>query len=234
MKCPADWESETGLKDFDYGPVEHNWYYAFAREAVAEEEGLICDIVDDILIDDDDPELPELVKNAEFRRPRVVERYFREGGRLAGLEFITASKFGKHFIAKMGRREIIRRIDQGPSLFFKDHNENDLQQAFWLWFLDFFYFCNSLYEYREILSDDRLIDHPRYRFWQSFLDDHSIRICFDVNGPVGASAGQETNFICFDVHMDAKRVHAYPVTGAEASKVMGEGNVVVTSTFLRS
>jgi len=168
MKCPVDWESETGLKDFDYGPVEHGWYYAFAKEAVAEEQGLICDIVDDVLIDEDDPELPELVKNAEFRRLRAVERYNRNGGRLAGFQFIIASKLGKHFIGNLDRGAITHRTRQGPSLFFKDYNETDLQQAFWLWFFDFFYFCNSLYEYREILSEDRSIDHPRYGFWQSF------------------------------------------------------------------
>lgn len=155
MKCPVDWENETGLKDFDYGPVEHGWYYAFIKEAVEEEEGLICDIVDDVLIDEDDPELPELVKNAELRRPRAIEGYKRNGARLAGFQFVVASKIGKHFVGKLDRGTITRRTQQGPSLFFKDYNATDLRLAFWFWFFDFFYFCTSLYEYREILSEDR-------------------------------------------------------------------------------
>jgi hypothetical protein len=161
-----------------------------------------------------------------------VQRYNRNGARLAGLQFVIASKLGKHFIGRLDGAAIIHQTRHGPSLFFKDYNETDLRQAFWFWFFDFFYFCTSLYEYREILSKDRSIDHPRYEFWQSFLHNHSIRICFDVNGAVGASAGQETNFICFDVHIDAKVVHAYPVSAAEAVQMMGEGNIVISPFLL--
>jgi len=61
--------------------------------------------------------------------------------------------------------------------------------------------------------------------------EHQRRVCADVAGVIGAVDGSETSFIYFDIHLDTKAVHAYPISGDEASAIMdGE---IETANFLR-
>jgi hypothetical protein len=223
--CPVDWENETGLADCDFGPLEYNWYYMLRQRAINEYE-IIYNNIDEILLNENDEELGNLVKNAALRRPAAMKDYSYQAGRLSGLKFMTASERGKHFLPGARRPAVVRATATGPSLFFKDYGASDLREAFWLWFLMFFDFCGSFMEYRELLSPEcSPPKHPRHQVWQNFLQEHQVRICFDTVASIGASAGEETHYVCFDVHVAAKTAHAYPVTRDEAVTIMGDGNI---------
>jgi hypothetical protein len=45
--------------------------------------------------------------------------------------------------------------------------------------------------------------------------------------PVGACDGELTSFLCYDIHIDAKIVHCYPVSEADAKRIMDGGEIVV-------
>jgi hypothetical protein len=234
LSCPVDWEQETGLGIFSYEPLEWDWHAAFAAQAVSGQELWLIERLirygNLLELDEDDEELPQLMKNIELRLPYAIEAYKKRAGRLAGLTFIRPSEHGKHFVLNANRKEVILQSRGGPSLFFKNYFSDDLKVEFWLWFLGFFDFIDSDESYRITVSGEG-DDYSRARVWNDFMCEHQRRVCADVAGVIGAVDGSETSFICFDIHLDTKAVHAYPISGDEASAIMdGE---IETANFLR-
>jgi hypothetical protein len=110
----------------------------------------------------------------------------------------------------------------------ENYDSERLKSAFWAWFAAFFEGTTTELEYCRLLEEDC----PEYNttagvLWRRFLNEHHLRISMNTLRPVGASGGQLTSFICYDVHLGSKIVHCYPVTGIEAVDIMGEGELVI-------
>jgi hypothetical protein len=56
MACPVDWENETGLVDWDFGPLEYNWEYILRKHAINESD-IRYNRVAKTLLDENDKEL---------------------------------------------------------------------------------------------------------------------------------------------------------------------------------
>jgi hypothetical protein len=67
---------------------------------------------------------------------------------------------------------------------------------------------------------------PEAQLWRRFLSESRVRICMDALKPVGASNGELTSFICYDVNIDSKTVHCFPVSEADAKTIMGDSAVL--------
>jgi hypothetical protein len=126
MACPVDWENETGLVDWDFGPLEYNWEYILRQHAINESD-ISYNRVAETLLDENDKELGYLVKNVNLRRAVAVKDYARQAGRLSGLRFVTASERGKHFLYGADRAAVVRNTASSRSLFFKNYGASELK-----------------------------------------------------------------------------------------------------------
>lgn len=194
---------------------------------------------DDLLDDTGDTyELDQLLSNLGLRRDDAVKLYMTRAGRLAGLAFLTPAEHGKHFRATVPREEVAVRSKEGPSLFWVNYSSEQLKSTFWVWFQmyfdsmladesgNFFIYPMIVYD-RVIKPGEDLYNTPVGKLWQKFLSHTSLRICMDTLQPVGACDGDLTSFLCYDIHIDAKTAHCYPVSETEAQRIMEGGEVVI-------
>jgi hypothetical protein len=56
--------------------------------------------------------------------------------------------------------------------------------------------------------------------WEKLMNDTVSRIAFRCNGPIGASGGEPTDFICFELDAATPIVHGYPITEDQAMKIL--------------
>jgi len=225
--CPVNWEQET-KQNSSPNILQFDWHYALLKNAVRPQ-----DIVLDPEQDEswrEDPELTIIVDTLKQVQEEAKELYDNRAGRLCGLHFLTPSKQGKHFVPNLSETEMLKRTRDGrPSLFFRDHNCDDLRFAFWQWFFVFFDVV-TFDEYEEIIQPGTaLFGSPRGRQWDRFLrnpNGPTWRICFENSQAVGASKGKLTPFLCFEIHLDNRVVHSYPITQEEASTMMGRDGVL--------
>jgi hypothetical protein len=69
------------------------------------------------------------------------------------------------------------------------------------------------------------------RLWHKLLTATHLRIVIDTMKPVGASRGEMTTLICYDLHLDSKIVHCYPVSPADAAGIMEGGDALLDDSF---
>lgn len=226
--CPINWEQETRQH---WGPnvLEFDWHYALLRNAVRPEDIVLAPEDDELWRDD--PDLAIIVPTLRDVREKATKMYYSRAGRLRGLHFLKPSEYGngKHFVPNLSEAKILERTSNGPSLFFRNYNHDDLRFAFWQWFFAFFDVVSSFDDYEEIVQPGTtLYGSPRGRQWDLFLrnpEGPAWRICLENSQVVGASKGKLTPFLCFEIHLDNRTVHGYPITQAEASTTMGRDGV---------
>ena len=68
--------------------------------------------------------------------------------------------------------------------------------------------------------------------WDKLLNDDNSRIAFRCTGPIGASDGAATEYICFELDATTPIVHGYPVTQGEAHRIH-DGSPVTMINELR-
>jgi len=68
---------------------------------------------------------------------------------------------------------------------------------------------------------------PLGKLWQKFLTIPNLRIAMNTANPIGASEGDPTSFLCYDIHIDARLAHAFPVSEAKAHQIMEDGEVQI-------
>lgn len=61
------------------------------------------------------------------------------------------------------------------------------------------------------------------------MTDDNSRIAFRRSGPIGATGGVPTDFICFELDAATPIVHGYPITEDEALKILNESPVMLTN-----
>ena len=239
MKCPVNWEIETLTEDWEWSILHLDWLHCL-EERVAEGADIPVtpEEYDDLLEDADTYELDHLISNLRLRRSQAVELYLRRAGRLAGLSFLTPAEHGKHFRATVRKDEVAERSNGGPSLFWMNYSGTDLKSTFWIWFRMFFdsvlaeesdnFFLHPTIVYDRVNDpNEKLYDTPAGRLWQKFLTLTNLRICMNTLRPVGACEGNLTSFLCYDIHIDAKVAHCYPVSEGEAHQIMDGGEIVI-------
>lgn len=243
MECPVNWDAETLEENWEWSTLHLDWLYCL-RERVAEgtDVPVTPEDYDELFEDTDDTyELDQLLINLRIRRPEAVELYMKRGGRLSGLTFMTPAEHGKHFRATVPKEQVAERSKDGPSLFWVNYSSEQLKSTFWVWFQMYFdsvlvdessnFFVSPMIVYGQINDSDNEPDKDLYhtpvgKLWQKFLNDTNLRICMNTLQPVGACNGKLSSFLCYDIHIDAKTVHCYPVSEAEAERIMEGGEVV--------
>jgi hypothetical protein len=219
LACPIDWAAVSGVPDLQPRWLLLDWYACLMEVAVSlDEEAVINDMAEfgGLVISDENDE--DTVKNIEWRMPEVRRLYAERSERLSYLEFLPPSHDGKHFKPGLSKDEVVRKTQSGPSLFFEDHPAAELKKAFWIWFDGFFWTSMSLGDFMKLASEE----HPEYLFdlWKRFGGNHQLRIAMNMRTEIGGSDGGVTSRICFDLHLDARKVHAYPVSEEDAADIM--------------
>jgi len=165
----------------------------------------------------EEPEqLRALVLNLGDRWPLAVELYMKRAGHLSGLHFMTPAEHGKHFVPSIGEDEIIRRSTHWPSLFLQDYGSARLQATFWGWLSMYFDAIKTPAEYMMFMDlESTSYESPEAQLWRRFV----------------ASDGESSRFLCYDIHIDSKTVHCYPVTEAEAKRILGDAKILIYDGF---
>jgi hypothetical protein len=225
MACPTDWETETGRHDWHASVLEFDWQRTLTRYAVrAEELEFDADLID---LFGDEPEPDIVIENLKLGHSQAKDAYDEQAGRLKGLVFQTPSEYGKHFVPNLDRTKTLSRTRKSHSLFFKNYSSAELKTVFWTWFFQFFDPVALLEDYEDLVTPDtNRYRSPQGRFWQKFLHSHHLRVCMEVRSLIGACEGEETPFVCFEVHIGSKTVHGYPISRTEALEMMGDGGIV--------
>lgn len=225
--CPIDWEQVTN-QHWGTSVLQFDWQHALQKNAVRPE-----DIELDLETDDSwrgNPDLPIIVQTLRRVREDAKKMYATRAGRLGGLQFLTPSEHGngKHFVPNLSEAQILERTRNGrPSLFFRNYRRDDLGSAFWQWFLYFFEEIASLGDYEEMIQPGTTpYNGLRGQQWHQFISEPKLRVCFENSQSVGASEGELTPFLCFEIHFANKTVHSYPVTQQQALDIMGRGGIV--------
>jgi hypothetical protein len=227
MKCPIDWKLQTLMEDWDWSLMELDWRYCLA-EKVHERTDLPFNDFEYSLIEEDPGERDHLIEMLELRRPEAKELYLERAGRLNGLRFQSPRENGKHFKPWLKREDIPGATKDGPSLFWEDYSGGRLQGAFWTWFRMFFDFIPDNWRYMRLTDpQEDLYQSPVGTIWRRFLNEPSLRIAMDTLQPLGASDGELTHFVCYDIHIGAKTAHCFPVPEAKAKEIMGDASLLI-------
>ena len=223
MKCPVDWEKKLDFDGWQLSLPQLDWYYSFAQRAVdpTDISLYLCDF--DVISENDD-QLKRLKRNLYDRRSAAVTLYMTRAGRLHGIRFMTPSEHGKHYAAGMTEENALQESSRkGISFFFKNCNGSALERGFWNWLCLEFQNVNNYEEYEEFLDPkEKRFQSPQAALWQRLLSETCLRICMNTPAPVGACDGRPTSFLCYDLHIDNRIAHCFPISEAEAERIMGD------------
>ncbi len=221
VKCPLEWEKKFGSENWRVSLPQLDWYYSFAQHAVDRSE-LPFDLHEVDLVYEDLGVLRRLLANISLRQSAAEELYMTRAGRLYHLRFMTPAEHGKHFAAGMTEPAALEQSRRkGISIFFKNFSSGDLENTFWTWLWHNFDDVNSYASYEEFLDPrEELSKSPEAALWHRLLSETRVRICMDTIRPVGACDGELTSCLCYDVHFDTKIAHCFPVSAAEAKRIM--------------
>jgi hypothetical protein len=140
---------------------------------------------------------------------------------------MTPAEHDKHYSAGLSREQITRSSKNGDSLCLENYSGARLQDTFWSWFYLFFDIVTTDAEYMEFVNPEGVAySTPEAKLWRQFLGSH-VRICMNTLQPVGASKGELTSFHCYDVNINSKFAHCYPVPEAEAKRIMGDCGILI-------
>jgi hypothetical protein len=237
MQCPVTWDKETLIEVWEWSILHLDWLRCL-DERVAEGSDIPVTPEEYVDLFEDTYELDHLLINLKLRRDDAVELYMKRAGRLAGIIFMTPAEHGKHFRATVPKEDVAERSKGGPSLFWTNYSRDDLRSTFWVWFRIYFdsvvaeessnFFVHPTIAYNWLIDpDERLYGTPVGRLWHKFLSLTNLRICMNTLQPVGACDGELTSFLCYDIHIDAKIAHCYPVSESEADRIMEGGEVLI-------
>lgn len=232
LKCPLDWFEVTN-RPFEGSILEADWQYAVGAMAV--DPGDIPFDEDWIEADFDEDDIVHAVDVLRNRRDETTDFYETKcASRLYKLDFKTPAEHGKHFIQGLDEVQIISRTKHGFSLFLHNLDSAFVRQRFWDWAIHYFDDYCDRDSYRAMMDpDEDFYSEEKAKLWRNLLSQPHTRLCWSFDAPIGASRGALTNFICYDIHIDARVVHCYPVTEAEARDIMGDAELVNSDDYFR-
>jgi hypothetical protein len=145
---------------------------------------------------------------------------------------MTPAEHGKHFVAGISKELVAERSKNRPSLFWENYSSTRLREVFWCWFSMNFDIVTNYHKYLEFMdTESEEYKTPEAKLWRDFLGESRLWICMNTLQPVGASEGELTSFLCYDVNIDSKIAHCYPVPEAEAKRIMGDCGVLIIDTL---
>ncbi|MGA9543893.1 MAG: hypothetical protein WBQ85_10005 [Candidatus Sulfotelmatobacter sp.] len=239
VRCPIDWVGVTRQTDAATSILVFDWYHCWRVLAAThyedlddfvdpEEEDLIQAFVDHL----DGETMQRLIGDITSRRSNAEQHHSSRAGRLSRLTFLRPSQHGKHFKSGLDQHATIRESKGEVSYFFEDEPAATLQTMFWSWFFRYFMAIRTYDDYIAMLTEgtsEFRTDHGK--IWRSVIDRNSQRSRFRVVAqclrPIGASRGEATNLLCFDVQPDANNAHAFPITLEDSRLVLGGKAIAV-------
>ncbi len=155
-----------------------------------------------------------LAINMRMRREPAEKAYMEGIGRLDRIEFLSPSYNGKHHSS--GNLATRRRF--GRSQFFLDLRPDTIGSLFWSWFDDAFSLRDMTVA--DAAEEPLCFVHDADELWRRFLSEAQVRVAMDTTTPIGFLGSQDLQHIAIDVHLASRTAHAYPVTQAEAERIM--------------
>ncbi|MBD8548665.1 hypothetical protein [Sphingomonas sp. CFBP 8760] len=207
------------ILDLEWVRVVESWAFE-RREATLVEE---VQLFDGPMLGNFD-ELVPATGNLKLRRSRAVTDYLARFGRFAGLTFNSPSQHnaGKHLRPGKRLEEMVAATTGGAAaLFLHDHSADELRSAFWMW-IDFAFGLNTEASFAKP-DEENFAMEGAGPFWRSFLTANSSRFALKSMAAIGASEGEATDCVCFDVSFGARTVHAFPVTERKALAINPPG-----------
>lgn len=230
LQCPVDWVAVTGQPE-PHDWLEFDWYKCIIDHAVSSDDSSLASEMAQYreLLDRDLDE--QVLANLKMRRESVLRSFEARSKRLSELKFLSPSYNGKHFKPGLSDEQTVNRSMKGPSLYFEDFSIERISNAFWTWFQQYFDTSISFhsYVYRDAGSEN--FPSHEFKIWDRFLQLSQFRVACNCLNVLGVVKGVPTNYVAFDVSMDARIVHCYPVTVAEAETIVSPSYVLGVRAF---
>gem|GEM_PF-4139664 len=217
--CPCDWRANTGFDPNHNDALDAlhgEWVRCVAAHSVSWREPAISAWVHDEHAEPyaSDDELKGLVLNMEMRRAPAVEAYETGIGRLDRTRFLSPSYNGKHF----SPGSLASRRRSKYSQFFLDLRPETIGSLFWSWFDDAFTLRDM--SIADAAEEPLSFLQGTEGIWRKFATDTQVRVAMDTTAPIGFIGNQDLEHVVIDLHLDSRTAHAYPVTLAEAERIM--------------
>ncbi len=211
--CPARWEEVLGFGEACPDALElllTEWLQVVDGRCVSTEDS---SLVEDILFDRESYEPPDrsTLINLALHRPAMELAYMQGVGRLASLNFMRPSDYGKHWSATSSKRR-----DPRISYFYRNWRSATLASMFWSWFDDMMVMAGDGGRYEPITFMREV-----GTLWQTFRTGSRMRVAVNATRPVGEMGGQPLHHVAIDIDIAGGDVHAYPVSEAQATTIMG-------------
>jgi len=205
LKCPVNWElvitrrlALANLLDEFWGEVVRGYQVDSEGEYIWDdlfEAGFELDA------EQDEEYLNWQIVNIESWIQEARQDYIERTRRFRDLRMADRRKYPKHFApAKYTKAQVQEESLLGDSIFYSDVNTDELMDLVW----DSLPCPCS----RECAAD---CNGP----WRQLLRLDHMRLYVEAEEPMGASKGDETQFLCLDFDCNTPEVHAYPVTRDE-------------------
>jgi hypothetical protein len=221
MACPSTWYDKSG-EDWVTTILELDWYYSLAQHAIDGDDLPFHPYqFEEYAGTEDAAERKHMIKNLEMRRPAAEQIFANRAGRLIGLGFMQPSEQKKHFNGSWSEQRSTIESERGTSYLFRNFESQVLERSFWEFMFHTFMDCvEDPSDYEEFVTPGgTLADLPEAKLWNDFLTKESLRICVDTIRPIGATNGNPTSYLCFDIHIGSKLAHVYPMSEEEAQRM---------------
>jgi hypothetical protein len=220
LACPIDWGQVFQVEDRPYfHPLERLWERIVEAAAVDDEAEFFGPIFQLSELSDD--ELRALQFNVRTWRERANEDYLMRTRRFWSLRYAPREDYGKHLPPPGGRspREIeALSARTGISKFYNDVPPEVMLAAFFHGL--FFHFDQDA---GAIDPEEPVWDQP---LWDELMQNSECRVAFEAANLIGASDGQPTRFLCFQLNASIPILHGYPVSEQEANAIRRSYSVI--------
>lgn len=228
MLCPVDWAAvfRVGAPAL-FEPLEVLWHTVLTENVRGDESAYVgsdCWLAD--LSEESDAELRAMQLNVHLWKEVARNQFLAAVRRFTALRYASRQKYGKH-LPPPGSWPGARWIEEesrrrGISIFYFDIPEEEALVAF----LHGIFWSFAAHE-----GDFGVAPEVR-KLWEKVLNDANSRLCFRCSGPIGASRGSPTDFICFELDATTPIVHGYPISEEEALRIH-DGCPIPTITELK-
>lgn len=226
LACPIEWGPVFRVEGkIDFIPLERLWTSVVESFAVDGEADFLGG---SFLLDElSDEDLQSIQINVRTWRDYARSQYRTMTRRFWDLRYAEREEYSKHLppLGKEGDSKSIQLTSKkdGISKFYRNIPPEDMLSAFFLGI--FFHFDqNGIGEDPDApIRDEGL--------WFKVLESEKCRIAFKTVGPIGASNGQETAFICFELNGSTPIMHAYPISSEEAEKINLGYSIIFTDAL---
>lgn len=211
-KCPVTWELVDGFGQERHEVLEllhHAWVRTVEKVAYSSEE---LKLIESVLFYPDDYDLPHkhTLENLAQRRTEAEQLYLSGIGRLARINYLRPSEYGKHFTSGGPKRR-----QKNISYFYTDWRSSTLADLFWSWF-------ETMMKFEEVPQRVGPIQfsHDLGMLWEDLCGERRLRIAIETPTPIGEQNCKALRHIAIDINLEGGEAHAYPISRAEAKSIM--------------